>query len=60
MLQESTPGTCQPGSENCHRPPLGWFESNEGGAQKLGRPCLDTLIITYSLDISGTCADSIA
>ena len=21
----------------CHRPPLGWFESNDGGFQKLGR-----------------------
>jgi hypothetical protein len=25
-----------------------------------GEGCLDTLIITYSLGLSGTCADSIA
>ena len=23
--------------EDCYSPPLGWFESNEGGLQKLGR-----------------------
>eukprot|EP00966_Prymnesium_polylepis_P126201 2918446-Prymnesium_polylepis.1 len=46
------------------RPPLGWFESKElsglrGGFRSWGG-CLDTLIITYSLGVSGTCADSIA
>ena len=46
---------------DCYSTPLGWFESNEGGFQRLGRSSKHSIyVITYSLALSGTCADLLA